>query len=153
MAPEVLPLSHRPGITKTVASYLWSEWKDEFQSRKRFETEDDLYVFLEKSCEDAELPNVSILVDGDVLIGACVVDTGEFNVFPSLCPWLTYIYIHPSYKEDGYYKTLLESVLPQYEKLYVLSPVGTVRVYKNRRFETVDTTPTCAVMKKSKDEQ
>lgn len=116
--PIVDSLCKHPEFADTAASYIWTEWQQDFKELTKYKTQAALANFL-KSLNDKDIPTAFIIFENDVLIGLCVVDLEDMGVHPHLSPWLASVIIHPSYRNRGYCIQLLEYVIPKYDSLYL----------------------------------
>lgn len=120
-------LSNQKHLIPSIIDHLWQEWEHDYQTLTNYKTKQDLFD-LYTNLQEHSVPTAYVLFENDQFICTCLIDKEDMglghpespaHLFPGKKPWLANVFTHPLYRNRGYAKQLLNSVITNYPTLYL----------------------------------
>lgn len=116
---EIANLSNHKHFIPTIIDFIWDEWSHDYETLTDYKTKEDLFNFYYSLNSTDDVPTAYVLFNQDQFICTCLVDKEDMGVHVHLSPWLANVFTHPSYRNKGYAKLLIQYIISKYPTLYL----------------------------------
>lgn len=121
---EIYPLYQKPKFAQTCAAWGFGEWGAHMTNSS---LEDNVAAYKKRTVESNNIPLTWIGTINEKIVGMISLDEHDHDDHKDLSPWLASMYIHPTFRKNGYATQLIQHLHTEakklgYNHLYLFTP-------------------------------